>query len=87
MRGDRLEGQHRNDYACLPIGMKAGVRTSPCAVAISPRRAAPSVASSVKPKSGAIRGLMMSGREAFHEIRRRKAYDFIPATASCTALL
>ena len=37
--------------ACVPTGMKAGVRTTPCAVAISPRRAAPSVASSLKPKS------------------------------------
>src|SRR5215469_3657759 len=30
--------------ACVPTGMKAGVRTTPCAVAISPARAAPSVA-------------------------------------------
>ena len=30
--------------ACVPTGMKAGVRTTPCGVAISPRRAAPSVA-------------------------------------------
>src|ERR1700758_5032633 len=30
--------------ACVPTGMKAGVRTTPCAVAISPQRAAPSVA-------------------------------------------
>ena len=30
--------------ACVPTGMNAGVATSPCGVAISPRRAAPSVA-------------------------------------------
>src|SRR5499433_2955541 len=30
--------------ACVPTGMKAGVATAPCAVAISPQRAAPSVA-------------------------------------------
>src|ERR1041384_1304627 len=59
--------------ACVPIGMKAGVRTAPCAVTISPARAAPSVASSVKPKSGAIRGLRVSGREAYHEFRWCKA--------------
>src|SRR6478736_6400826 len=64
--------------ACVPIGMKAGVRTVPCAVMISPRRAAPSVASSVKPKSGAIRGLRVSGREAYHEIARRKALRLDP---------
>src|SRR6188508_2238539 len=64
--------------ACVPTGMKAGVRTVPCAVAIAPRRAAPSVAVSVKPKSGAIRGLRMSGREAYHEIRRRKALRLEP---------
>src|SRR6266446_1767452 len=29
---------------CVPTGMKAGVRTTPCAVLISPARAAPSVA-------------------------------------------
>src|SRR5262249_55729118 len=28
--------------ACVPTGMKAGVATAPCAVAISPQRAAPS---------------------------------------------
>src|SRR5262245_4157851 len=30
--------------ACVPTGIKAGVATGPCAVAISPQRAAPSVA-------------------------------------------
>src|SRR5690349_5164904 len=59
--------------ACVPIGMKAGVRTVPCAVVISPSRAAPSVAISVKPKFCAIRGLRMSGREAYHENKRCKA--------------
>jgi hypothetical protein len=29
---------------CVPTGIKAGVRTTPCAVLISPARAAPSVA-------------------------------------------
>src|SRR5437016_14592466 len=29
---------------CVPTGMNAGVRTTPCAVLISPARAAPSVA-------------------------------------------
>src|SRR3954453_4989594 len=64
--------------ACVPTGMKAGVRTVPCAELISPRRAAPSVAISVKPKSCAIRGLMVSGREAYHGIRRRKALRLYP---------
>src|SRR5215468_5304006 len=30
---------------CVPIGMNAGVATGPCGVAISPQRAAPSIAS------------------------------------------
>ena len=34
--------------ACVPTGMKAGVRTGPCGVVISPQRAAPSVATSRK---------------------------------------
>src|SRR5689334_13549767 len=59
--------------ACVPTGMNAGVRTGPCAVVSSPRRAGPSVAMSVKPKSCAIRGLRMSGREAYHENQRCKA--------------
>src|SRR4051812_46822927 len=33
--------------ACVPTGIKAGVRTLPCSVSISPRRAAPSVPSNV----------------------------------------
>ena len=34
--------------ACVPTGMNAGVRTSPCGVASTPARAAPSVAVTVK---------------------------------------
>src|SRR6185437_14141874 len=37
--------------AAVPTGMNAGVSTTPCAVAIRPRRAAPSRASRVKEKS------------------------------------
>ena len=37
--------------ACVPTGMKAGVRTTPCGVVISPTRAAPSVAKQAEGQS------------------------------------
>ena len=37
--------------ACVPTGMKAGVATVPCGVVISPRRAAPSMASRRRKRS------------------------------------
>ena len=42
------------DRACVPTGMKAGVCTAPCAVVISPARAAPSVAMRWKAKGSDI---------------------------------
>src|SRR4051794_38064517 len=61
--------------AWVPTGMKAGVRITPRAVAISPVRAAPSVANRRKLKRGSesMRGRLLSGREEYHESRRRKA--------------
>src|SRR5260370_26800170 len=43
---------------CVPTGMKAGVRTTPCAVLISPARAAPSVAISRNENGSGIAALM-----------------------------
>ena len=47
----------------VPTGMKAGVRISPCAVRITPARAAPSVASSVKQVCRAHRISIASPKE------------------------
>jgi hypothetical protein len=46
----------------VPTGMKAGVRTGPCGVIISPQRAAPSVA--INRKENAIAA-------GYHELRKR----------------
>ena len=40
----------------VPTGMNAGVRISPCAVRMTPARAAPSVASSVKQLTARVTG-------------------------------
>src|SRR5438045_1198347 len=63
--------------ACVPTAMNAGVRTVPCAVAISPTRAAPSVAKSLKAKSRGMRG-RFPGREPYHDFRGRKGPLFHP---------
>ena len=55
--------------ACVPTGMKAGVRTRPCGVAISPLRAAPSVAMRRKEKCG--QACLSSSRCAEQQGRRR----------------
>src|SRR5437879_6189141 len=62
--------------ACVPPGMKAGVRTMPCAVVISPWRAARSVEKRRKPKcsSWSIRGRLLLGREAYHDFAKRKRF-------------
>ena len=49
-RGAHVVAVHALTAACVPTGMNAGVRTTPCAVAISPVRAAPSVARRRKEK-------------------------------------
>src|SRR5947209_2223331 len=43
---------------CVPTGMKAGVRTTPCDVVISPARAAPSVAISRNENASCIAAFM-----------------------------
>src|SRR6266568_3837191 len=50
---------------CVPTGMKAGVRTTPCAVLISPARAAPSVAISRNENGSGIAALMAAFMAAF----------------------
>src|SRR4029077_1690582 len=66
--------------AWVPTGMKAGVRTTPCAVAISPTRAAPSVAKTRKPKPCSVSMRPQSiGREAYHDFRVRKGAATLPS--------
>ena len=48
---DAFDGKQ---VACVPTGKNAGVATVPCGVDISPRRAAPSVASKRKEKTAGI---------------------------------
>src|ERR1700745_4324074 len=50
--------------AWVPTGMKAGVRTAPCGVVISPRRAAPSVLLSWNEKEGDIGVARRHSRDA-----------------------
>src|SRR5712671_2311291 len=63
--------------AWVPTGMKAGVRMTPRAVAISPARAAPSVANRRKLKScSESMRRPVALRQAYHEFRRRNAALF-----------
>src|SRR5438105_2720565 len=50
---------------CVPTGMKAGVRTTPCDVAISPARAPPSVAISRNENGSSIAALIAALMAAF----------------------
>jgi hypothetical protein len=54
-RGRRSSGPRLLTLPCVATGMKAGVSRSPCGVAMSPRRAAPSLPRRVK-RTGAVTG-------------------------------
>src|SRR5262244_192007 len=68
--------------AWLPIGKKAGVATAPCGVAISPRRATPSVASKRNEKASGIGAGDLRSSGVRLASRREKARNLLSLAAT-----